>query len=77
MILEVESTYGDAIIHGKNFRENELRTIVKELLSNVDESKFVSNFCIRYDYELLPYDDKVKVDYTIDLDTHIITKPKY
>lgn len=77
MILEIESVYGDAIIHGKHFCESDLRTIVKELLSYVNESEFVSNFCMRYEYELLPYDDNIKVDYIIDLDTHLLIKPKY
>ncbi len=77
MILEIESVYGDAIIHGKHINGNELRTIVKELLTYVDESEFVSIFCLHYGFELIPAPKNIKVDYTIDLDTHIVIKPKY
>ena len=54
MILEIESVYGDSIIHGKHFTGKQLRAIVRELLTHFDESEFVSNFCIRYNYELCP-----------------------
>ena len=81
MIIEVESVHGDTIIHGKNFSESELRTVIKELLSSADEFNFVSIFCMRCGYELLPYDNSVEVDYIvdyiIDLDTHLLIKPKY
>ncbi len=77
MILEIESVYGDAIIHGKYFNGNELRTIVKELLTYADESEFVSIFCKRYGFELIPDSKDIKVDYTIDLDTHMVIQPKY
>ncbi len=77
MILEIESVYSDAILHGKTFNGDELRAIVKELLTHFDESEFVSIFCSRYDYEILPYDKDIPVDYIIDLDTHLVIKPKY
>ena len=28
-------------------------------------------------YEILPYDKDILVDYIIDLDTHLVIKPKY
>ena len=77
MILEIESIYGNVIIHGKHFNGNELRTIVKEMLTYVSESEFTSAFCLRYGFEAIPFSENIKVDYTIDLDTHMVIKPKY
>ena len=77
MILEIESIYGDVIVYGKHFNENELRMIVKELLTYVSEREFVSAFCLRYGFEPISDSENIRVDYTIDLDTHKVVKPKY
>ena len=36
MILEIESVYGDSIIHGKHFTGKQLRAIVSELFTHFD-----------------------------------------
>jgi len=77
MIIEIESVYGDVILHGKHINESELHSIVNDLLSLVKESEFVSAFCMRYGYEQTPYSNDLKVDFTIDLDTHRLVKPRY
>ena len=74
MILEIESSYGDLLIHGKNITEVELRAAVKELLTLVNEEEFPSAFCLRHNFEPLPYDSDTQVDFTIDLDTHWVIK---
>ncbi len=77
MIIEIESAYGDLLIHGKHLERNELQSSVKELLLSVGERNFVSAFCARLGYKPIAYNSDIKVDYTIDLDTHLIIKPKY
>ncbi len=77
MIIEIESAYGDLLIHGKHLERNELQSSVKELLLSVGERNFVAAFCTRFGYEPIAYNGDIKVDYTIDLDTHLIIKPKY
>ena len=77
MKLYIESVYGDIIIHGKRIEDEELREITKELLNLVGEKEFSSAFIMRYGYEELPFDIHTKVDYVIDLDTHLVYKPKY
>ena len=77
MFIEIESVYGDSIVHGKRFDKDELRDIVNKLLTLVGEQEFTSAFCAEFGYCRLPYSDCVKVDYIIDLDTHLIINPEY
>ena len=77
MLIELESVYGDKLIHGSHLDSNELQNAIKKILQTVSEKEFFSVFCARYGYEELPYSDTVHVDYTIDLDTHLLVKPKY
>ena len=77
MLIEIESAYGDKLIHGSHLDREELQNALKEILQAVSEKDFPSVFCAHYGYEELPYSDTVHVDYTIDLDTHLLIKPKY
>ena len=77
MLIELESVYGDKIIHGKHLTKNELQSAMKEILENSAETDFLSVFCSRFGYEELPYTDAVQVDYIIDLDTHLLINPQY
>jgi len=77
MIIEIESVYDNILLYGRNLKLNELQIIMKELLVLVGEKDFIFSFCMRYKYEIIPYDINIKVDYVIDLDTHTIIKPKY
>ena len=77
MLIELESVYGDKLIHGSHLNGNELQNAIKEILQTVSEKEFFSVFCARYGYEELPYSSAVRVDYIIDLDTHLLIKPKY
>jgi len=77
LLIELESIYGDKLIHGSHLDRDELQTALKQILQTFTEKDFLSVFCARYGYEDLPYSDTVHVDYTIDLDTHLLVKPKY
>ena len=77
MLIEIESTYGDKLIHGSHLDREELQNAFKEILQTVSEKDFLSVFCARYGYEELPYSDTIRVDYILDLDTHLLIKPKY
>lgn len=70
MIIELESAYGDKLIYGKHLDKCKLQKAVKDILQEVNEEEFASNFCGRYGYEEISYSDDVVVDYIIDLDTH-------
>ena len=75
MILYIESVYGDVLLHGKRMEESELRKKTGELLKLVGAKDFLSAFCMRYDYEVLPFDPHTKADYVVDLDTNWVYKP--
>ncbi len=77
MLIELESVYGDKLLHGGRLEREELQNAIKEILQTVAERDFPSAFCARYGYEELPYSDITCVDYVIDLDTHLLIKPKY
>ena len=49
MIIEIESIYGDELIHGRYLERNELQKSVEELLIQIGEQDFVSVFCARFD----------------------------
>ena len=76
MLIEIESVYEDAIIHGKSLSRQELQTITKELITEVGEENFINTFCLRFNYEKLTHNSNIHSDYIIDLDTHIIKKFK-
>ncbi len=76
MIIEIESIYGDTLLHGKRLEKAELIKAVKELLASGGERDFVSAFCARYGYEAIPYDERLIPCYTIDTDTHLVTQTK-
>jgi predicted nucleic-acid-binding Zn-ribbon protein len=77
MLIEIESVYGDKLIHGNHLDREELQNALKEILQKVSEKDFSAIFCARYGYEELRCSDTVRVDYIIDLDTHLLNKPKY
>lgn len=77
MLIELESIYGDKIIHGKHLTRRNLQHALDEILKAVGERDFLSVFCARYGYEELQYADTIKVDYVIDLDVHLLIEPKY
>ena len=77
MILHIESVYGDTILHTNFIEETELRKKTIELLNLVGEKEFPSAFCLRYNCSTINYEDNIKVDYIIDLDTALVYKPIY
>lgn len=78
MLVEIESIYGNKLLHGKRIQLSEMKSQLKNLFTDVDEKDFVSIACARLGFEELPYNDKTqKVDYVIDLSTHKIYKPQY
>ena len=77
MIIEIESFESENLIYGKEINYVELQRIVKELLELVEEKDFLPSFCLRYGYEIISNDEILKVDFVIDLDTHMVIIPKY
>lgn len=76
MLIEIESVYGDKVLHGKALTLNVLRDCVNTILEQIDEKDFSSAFCARLNYEEISCID-TDVDYIIDLDTRLVYAPKY
>lgn len=77
MIIEIESVYGDSLLHGRKMTLSEIDKIMKDVLNVVSEQEFIEVFCNRTDCEVLGYRSDVYVDYIIDLDTYTVYKPRY
>ena len=75
MLIEIESAFGDTLLHGKHLSLPELKSQVKRILCEAGEEDFVSVFCASCQYEILPHSFDQTVDYVIDLDTHLIYSP--
>ena len=72
MLIEIESVYGDKIICGRYLNIDEVENAMKEILEIVNEKDFTPVFCSRFQYEVIPYSNDIRVDYRIDLDTHLL-----
>ena len=57
MLIEIESVYGDKIIHGRHLSINELKSAMEEILEIVNEKDFTPVFCSRFQYEVIPLND--------------------
>lgn len=77
MIVEIESVYGDSLLHGRKMTLSEIKNLTNKVLNMVSEQEFIEVFCNKTGCEVLDYQSDVNVDYIIDLDTHKIYKPRY
>ena len=48
MLIELESVYGDKLIHGSHLDRDELQNAITEILQTVTEKEFLCTFCARY-----------------------------
>lgn len=77
LLIELESAYGDRRICGKKLEEREIVEAMDLFLENGEEESFLSKFCARFGYEEVQRGENCRVDYVIDLDTHLLIKPVY
>ncbi|MCL2323895.1 MAG: hypothetical protein FWC47_17535 [Oscillospiraceae bacterium] len=54
MIIYIESFYGDAVISGKVRTVGQLKYRVFKTLKEVGQKDFVSVFCARYNFDIIP-----------------------
>ncbi len=77
MLIELESAYGDRRICGKKLEEWEIAEAMDLFLENGEEESFLPKFCARFGYAEVQRRKNCRVDYIIDLDTHLLIKPGY
>lgn len=71
MIIGIEGYQTEALLFGRTCCKKVLCQRVKEVLQlyPMDNEAFITIFCRRYGFECVAYDEGVKPDYVIDLDT--------
>lgn len=77
MLVEIESFWGNKIISGKKCSEKELRRKMNKALKITETEEFTAIFCRMFQFEEYNFSDDVRVDFIIDLDTHLVYAPKY
>ena len=55
MLVEIESIYGNKLLHRKRIKLSEMKSRLKSLFADVDEKGFVLIACARLGFEELPY----------------------
>ncbi|MGL5436909.1 MAG: hypothetical protein ACRDBO_16180 [Lachnospiraceae bacterium] len=68
MIIEVECYLGDALISGNVVSAGELKSKMAKVLKDTCTKDFVSVFCARYHFDLIPYAADIQVNFVMDLD---------
>ncbi|MCX8674147.1 hypothetical protein J3U16_02455 [Gilliamella sp. B3023] len=77
MLIKIESFYGDSLLSGLVSSVAQLKHRVMAVLADCDLGDFISIFCARYGYYIYPYDERIQVDYVVDLDIYKVYKPIY
>lgn len=74
MIIGIEGYQTEALIFGRACSQKELRRRMKEVLQlqPMGNEEFIGIFCRRYGFERAVYEQGVKPDYVIDLDTCLV-----
>jgi hypothetical protein len=77
MFIFIESYLGDRLISGKKCTEKELREKFMKAVKAMKTEDFTNFFCRMFQFNEIPMDKDVQVDFMIDLDTHLVYKPQY
>ena len=77
MLIRIDSYLGDKLIFGKRCTKKELRKKFDKVIEAVETEEFTTLFCSMFQFEELSIDEDIRVDYVIDLDTHLVYAPHY
>ncbi|WP_310603785.1 hypothetical protein [Anaerosporobacter sp.] len=77
MLVFIESFFGDRLIYGEKCTEEQLREKFNQTVKLTELADFTPLFCSMFDFQELPYNEKIYVDYVIDLDTYLVYAPQY
>lgn len=77
MIIEIDGYFNKALLTGKKCSKRELKEKYKVALSMTTEIQdFPKIFCRLNNFEEIPFDCDIEVDFVIDTDTDYIYKPR-
>jgi hypothetical protein len=77
LLVEIESIWGNKILSGKKCSKIELWQKMNDALKFTGTEEFTAIFCRMFLFEEINFSDNVRVDFIIDLDTHLVFAPKY
>lgn len=62
---------------GRQCSEKELKKKMNEAFEITESEEFTSVFCRLFQFEEYNFSDDIRVEFVIDLDTHLAYVPKY
>jgi hypothetical protein len=78
LIIEIDGYYNQALLIGKNCSKMQLKQKYIEAKESTFEMKDLPNVFSRlHNFEQIPYESDVEVDFVIDTDTDRIYSPSY
>ncbi|MFJ8087796.1 hypothetical protein ACIQ7N_06280 [Lysinibacillus sp. NPDC095746] len=78
LIIEIDGYFHQALVIGKKCSKQQLNykyLLAKELTDEIRD--FPKLFCRLHNFELIPYDSEIEVDFVIDTDTDRIHRSSY
>ena len=77
VLILIESFPRDRLISGKSCSAKELEERFRQVLKLAGEKDFADVFCRMYGFEEYLMEKDIPVDFVIDLDTHLLYRPRY
>ncbi|WP_082687120.1 hypothetical protein [Bacillus sp. FJAT-27445] len=78
MIIEVDGYFHQALLTGKKCSKKELKQKYLQAKALTTDIKELGNvFSLLHNFEQLPYDSEIQIDFVIDTDTDRIYSPSY
>jgi len=77
LLIRIDSFFGDKLISGARCTEKDLKEKFDKIIKVAEATEFTALFCRTFQFEELSTDAYIRVDYVIDLDTHLVYAPRY
>ena len=78
LIIEIDGYFFQVLLTGKKCSKQQLKQKYLQAKEFTSEIKDLPNvFCRLHNFELIPYDCEIKVEFVIDTDTDRIYSPSY
>ncbi|WML60754.1 hypothetical protein [Neobacillus sp. PS2-9] len=78
MIIEIDGYFFQVLLTGKKCSKQQLKQKYQQSIELTNDIKDLHNvFCRLHNFEQIPYDCDIKVEFVIDTDTDRIYSPSY
>ena len=75
MLIYIEMYPKDRLLNGPKCSVSELKKRLAKILAEAETKDFISIFCAQYNFEEMPLNENIEVDYYMDIDAGLIHKP--